>query len=97
MAAERLRSSAVQVCEKISHVNTTTEMPSKAQPSVSEISAAVNVMTPVALNTPSTAKTARPPPTAQMALRRCRASPAALPVDAGCSPASPRYLLPSTY
>src|SRR5881392_3731804 len=79
MAAHRLRSIRDQLPKKISQENTTTEIPSKHQPSPSEITVGVSWITPVAPSNARIASTATPAPTPKAASRFCFRSSAALP------------------
>ena len=58
MAAQRLRSTSDQLPKKISQENTTTDMPSKHQPSPSEMAVGVNWIAPLAPSIARIASTA---------------------------------------
>ncbi len=97
MAAQRLRSTGDQFPKKISHENTTTEMPSSSQPCPSESMFALISTTPLMPSAARTATTAAPMPMARMALFFSRRSLSGSPVEAGCRPAEPRCRLVTRY
>src|ERR1041385_3657765 len=96
-AADRFRSTGVQLPKKMSHEKTTSEMPSRHHPKPSEIAVGLSAITPSAASTPSSASTPTPILTARIALLLSRRSRAGSPVDAGRSPAVPRCLLVMMY
>src|ERR1017187_6552874 len=66
MAAERLRSTGDQLPKKINHEKTTTEMPSRPQPTPSEIMVALSSTTPVLASAARLPSTAAPMTTARI-------------------------------